>query len=135
MATSIINFSKLHEKLCDAPVFYCPNSVSLFKRLMGKVVECMDELPFNGGVLDAYDVENVLADVIELEKAAATARYGLSVNVPMVTVGYIYLNYRGCPMFVEEFSIGDAFMHEEKRGAIVEVRATGTELCYSYLRI
>lgn len=134
MATSTINFGKLHEKLCEAPAFYCIDSVRLFKRLMGQVVECMDELPFNGGVLDAYDVENILSDVIELERATATARYGLSVNAPIVTVGYIYLNYRGCPSFVDSVSGGDAFMHEEKRGAIVEVRATGTELCYSYLR-
>lgn len=131
---SSINFDRLHEKLCDSPAFYCQNSASLFKRFMGQVVECMDELPLNGGVLDAYDVENILTDVITLDKAAATARYGLSVNVPIVTVGYIYLNYRGCPAFVDSISGGDALMHEEKRGAIVEVRATGTELCYSYLR-
>ena len=134
MATSTINFGKLHEKLCESPAFYCNDSACLFKRLMGQVVESMDELPLNGGVLDAYDVENILTDVIELEKAAATARYGLSVNVPIVTVGYIYLNYRGGPMFGDSFSSGDAWMHQEKRGAIVEVRATGTELCYSYLR-
>lgn len=135
MATSTINFNKLHEKLCEAPAFYCVDSVRLFKRLTGQVVESMDELPLNGGVLDAYDVENILTDVIELERATATARYGLSVNVPIVTVGYIYINYRGCPTFVGSLSSGDALMHQEKRGAIVEVRATGTELCYSYLTL
>lgn len=105
MATSIINFSKLHEKLCESPAFYCSDSLQLFKRLIGQVVESMDELPLNGGVLDAYDVENILTDILELDKAAATARYGLSVNVPIVTVGYIYLNYRGCPTFVEAVSV------------------------------
>ena len=134
MAKSTINFCKLHEKLCDAPAFYCPDSVRLFKRLMGQVVECMDELPFNGGVLDAYDIENIVTDIIELDKTAATARYGLSVNVPVVTVGYIYINYRGCPVFVDSIDSSAALMHEEKRGAIVEVRATGTELAYSYIR-
>lgn len=134
MATSTINFNKLHERLCDAPAFYCSDSARLFKRLMGQVVESMDELPFNGGVLDAYDVENIVTDIIELDKAAATARYGLSVNVPVVTVGYIYINYRGCPVFVDSIDNSAALMHEEKRGAIVEVRATGTELAYSYIR-
>lgn len=134
MSKSTINFGKLHEHLCDAPAFYCSDAAHLLKRLMGQVVECMDELPFNGGVLDAYDVDNVLTDVIELDKAAATARYGLSVNVPIVTVGYIYINYRGCPTFIDSISSSAALMHEERRGAIVEVRATGTELAYSYIR-
>lgn len=135
MATSTINFGKLHEKLCESPAFYCSDSAHLFKRLMGQVVESMDELPFNGGVLDAYDVDNIITDIIELDKAAATARYGLSVNVPIVTVGYIYINYRGCPVFIDSIDCSAALMHEEKRGAIVEVRATGTELCYSYLKL
>lgn len=134
MSKSTINFGKLHEHLCDAPAFYCSDAAHLFKRIMGQVVESMDELPFNGGVLDAYDVENIVTDIIELDKAAATARYGLSVNVPVVTVGYIYINYRGCPVFVDSIDGSAALMHEEKRGAIVEVRATGTELAYSYIR-
>lgn len=135
MSKSTINFGKLHEKLCESPSFYCSDSAHLFKRIMGQVVESMDELPFNGGVLDAYDVDNIVTDIIELDKAAATARYGLSVNVPIVTVGYIYINYRGCPVFIDSIDCSAALMHEEKRGAIVEVRATGTELCYNYLKL
>lgn len=135
MARSTINFGKLHEKLNNKPRACFVSSLQLVSSVLSEVVECMDSLPLNGGVCDAYDLSNLLHDISEMDLKVSIARFKTSTDVPWVTFGYLWINWRGCPAFVEDISGGDAAMHYEKRGIVLELMASGTDLSYKLLEI
>lgn len=135
MAMSTINFDKLHEKLNDKPRTYFVNSAQLVSSILNDAVECIDSLPLNGGVCDAYDMSNLLHDINEMDLKVSIARFQTNADNPWVTFGYLWMNWRGCPAFVEEVNGGDAAMHYEKRGIVIELMASGTDLSYKMLEI
>lgn len=135
MAMSSINFSKLHDKLNSKPRVYFCNSAQLISSVLNDTVECMDALPLNGGVCDAYDLSNLLHDINEMDFNASITRYKTSSDTPWVTFGYLWMNWRGCPAFVEEISGADAAMHYDKRGIVLELMTSGTDLTYKTLEI
>ena len=106
MKKSAINFTKLHDKLSAKPRAYYCSSVQLISSVLSDAVECMDSLPLNGGVCDAYDMSNLLHDINEMDMAASIARFQTNADTPFVTFGYLWMNWRGCPAFVEEISGG-----------------------------
>ena len=132
---SAINFTKLHDKLNSKPRAYFCNSAQLISSVLNDVVECMDSLPLNGGVCDAYDMSNLLHDINEMDMTASIARFQTSSDTPWVTFGYLWMNWRGCPAFVEEISGADAAMHYDKRGIVLELMTSGTDLTYKTLEI
>ena len=135
MKMSAINFGKLHDKLSAKPRAYYCSSVQLISSVLSDAVECMDSLPLNGGVCDAYDMSNLLHDINEMDMAASIARFQTNADTPLVTFGYLWMNWRGCPAFVEEISGGDAAMHYDKRGIVLELMTSGTDLSYKMLEI
>ena len=135
MATSTINFGKLHDKLNSKPRAYFCNSAQLVSSVLNDAVECMDSLPLNGGVCDAYDMSNLLHDMNEMDMKASIARFQISTDAPWVTFGYLWMNWRGCPAFVEEINGGDAELHYDKRDIVLELMASGTDLTYKMLEL
>lgn len=133
MTMSSISFSRLHDKLNDKPRVYFNSSLQLVSSVLNDAVECMDSLPLNGGVCDAYDISNLLHDINEMDLSASIARFKTSAKTPWVTFGFLWINWRGCPAFAEEISVGDAAMHYDKRGIVLELMTSGTGLSYKVL--
>lgn len=135
MTKSTINFTKLHDKLNSKPRAYFCNSAQLVSSVLNDAVECMDSLPLNGGVCDAYDLSNLLHDINEMDMTASIARFQTSADTQWATFGYLWMNWRGCPAFVEEINGADAAMHYDKRGIVLELMTSGTDLTYKMLEI
>ena len=51
-------------------------------------------------------MSNLLHDINEMDLKASIARFQTSTDTQWVTFGYLWMNWRGCPAFVEEISGG-----------------------------